>query len=174
TDDMTRGAVPFVLRTEHEETSFHGIADGMFIVPIFPAVKGRIADDDSALESRDRLFDHLVGDRAGAKSFGELLAIGGISIQLFLDPFQGVGHLNRILHRPFGLLLQTGCAAIPKLHVKVGRVQDRRRITAALFSAYSSRNRAGIGEAVLWRVARGTGDSVVDGEYRIVIKTPTK
>ena len=80
------------------------------------------------------------------------------------------GHFYRIRDRTFCLLLEARSASIPELHRVIRRIHDCWRVARPRLPAYANRDRARIGKAHLWAVARCARNCIVRRKSRVIVK----
>ena len=171
TNGVADRTVAFLLGSEDHEAAFDRVIHSLLIMAILPSVKRRVAADHRTLKGRNALLNHFISDRLWSPGFGELLAVARISIKSLHNSGQGIRHFHRILHRPFGLILQTRGASIPELHVEIRGVGYWRGMPRSCLLSHALRKLLGIGEAVLRAVACRAGNSVVYGKNRVIVES---
>ena len=111
------------------------------------AVETRVGRDDRTFEGGDGVGDVVNADRALAEHQIELLLISG-DFRYGLDHrLMGIAHLDRILDRALGLILERRRPPIPELERAVGSVGDGGRPAAAELAADPFAGRALVGPA---------------------------
>jgi len=135
------------------------------------AVQGRVAGQVGPLIGGDRLGDVLNGEVPCAKDPLERLPVP----YDLLEPLDhggmgGIAHLDRVHHRPLGLLLERCRPPIPELEGAEGAVDSARGTPAPLLPLDTRGHRLTIGEPEAGTMAGGTGDRPVGRQTRIKVQ----
>ena len=156
-------AVPLVGIDEHLEAA-HLLLGHRTLVPLDPAVEGRIVADDGALVAGDRLGDGLLVDLLTRIGLGESRPVPLVGTQETEHLIEIGVHLHAGLHRPDGLILQVLLAAIPHLDGVVGGVDHRGRSPPQQRAPESTPGGETIGPAQHRVVTAGAGDVTVPAQ----------
>ena len=160
---------------EHFQPPLGRLAESVLVTAVQVTVERGVPAQDGALEAGDGFPDALVGDVTGSEGLFESLYIAGVLRALFLYGLERVGHLNRVLDRPLGLLLETRRSAVPELCREVRRVDYRRRLPSALLAAHAARKLIRISESGIVPMAGCARDRAVGGKALLIIKpTPQR
>jgi len=114
-DGVADGAVGLLGIGEEFEASLRSGRESLLVVGEVEAIEGRIAGDDRAFERGDRLGDQVDGDLVGSPGFLKEFAVLGIGLKTSDYAVEGMRHFDRIRDGAFGLFIERGRAAVPKL-----------------------------------------------------------
>jgi len=134
----------------------HGV-----LLPGLPAVVGRVARHDGALEGGDGFCDAVDRDGVIGKGSLEQRAIAPNVANLVYDCDVGISHFNGIGHGAEGLFFERAGASVPELRKTPGAVDDGWRAAAAFLPADAGRDGCSIGKGELRIVAGGAGYSAI-------------
>lgn len=84
------------------------------------------------------------------------------------------GHLDGVLNRTLGLVLESRRTAIPELRQAVSAIDGGGGATAALLAADTRGKRSAIGKAVFGSVAGGARNGFIRGQALVEIKQPVE
>src|ERR1035437_3849337 len=140
------------------------------VVSTHVAIEARVGGDDGSLEGGDRVGYLLHGHRAFAEHAHEGIDVTRDGVQRVDHHFVRVAHLDRVLDRPFGLLLERGRASVPELQRVVGGIRNRRRPASAHLASDALAGRPGVGPPFGRVVAGGAADGVIARETRIEVE----
>src|ERR1700761_7199080 len=140
TDGVAGRAISALRISKDSEAANGRSRQGRFVAAVLVTIKWRITAHQGTLKTRKRHLDFANSDGSGTVGRLKFFLIGRDGVEFSNGNFVRLIHLDRVRHGATRLLFQGGSAAVPKLHGRIGGVQNRKRIAGALLAGGSGGN----------------------------------